>query len=337
MKHYVGLDVSQQHTAVCVIDQDGKKIWEGKCATDPHAITETLCARRVSIERIGMETGPLAVWLFHALLALGMPIVCLHARHVHAALAVQLNKTDGNDAAGIAQLIRSGWYRPVQVKSLRSHELRLILIARAKMVSIRTALYNQIRGVLKTFGVVLPAGRNRAFEQLVEQSTPASALIGAAIAGLMDTWRGISHQVRKLDYLLEKMAGSSEVTRRLMSVPGVGPTTAIAFVAAVDDPARFRRMADLGAYLGLTPRKYQSGEVDRNGAISKCGCRLTRYLLVEAASAMLMRSKSDNRLRRWAGALLPRIGRKKTLVALARKLATVLLSMWRNQVAFRPG
>ncbi len=135
MKHYVGLDVSQQHTAVCVVDQDGKKIWEGKCATDPHAITETLCARRVAIERIGMETGPLAVWLFHALLALGMPIVCLHARHVHAALAVQLNKTDGNDAAGIAQLIRSGWYRPVQVKSLRSHELRLILIARAKMVA----------------------------------------------------------------------------------------------------------------------------------------------------------------------------------------------------------
>ncbi len=336
MKHYVGLDVSQRCTSVCVVDELGNRTWEGKCSTNPHAIAQLLRTRHMTIERVAMETGPLAVWLFHGLTTLGVPIVCLHARQVHAAFSVQLNKTDSNDAAGIAQLVRSGWYRPVEIKSLGSHELRLMLIARAKLVSIRTALYNQIRGVLKTFGVVLPAGRNRAFEQLVEEATPESTMIGSAIAGLMETWRTVSRQIRKLDYLVEKTAGSRAVTRRFMSVPGVGAKTAIAFIAAVDDPSRFQSTVDVGAYLGLTPGRYQSGEVDRNSSISKCGCRLTRYLLVEAASALLLRSKSDSRLRRWAAALMQRIGRKKALVALARKLATVLLAMWRDQTAFQP-
>lgn len=152
-------------------------------------------------------------------------------------------------------------------------------------------MYNQIRGVLKTFGIVLHGGRQRAFERMVEESIPESSLIGPAIGALMETWRSVSRQIRKLDYLLEKTAGLSEVTRRLMSVPGVGATTAIAFAAVVDDPRRFRSIAEIGAYVGLTPRKYQSGDVDRNSSISKCGCRLTRYLLVEAASALLQRSK----------------------------------------------
>lgn len=175
MEQYVGLDVSQKVTSVCVIDQGGKQLWKGNVTSTPAAIAEVLQMHAPLLKRVGMETGPLAVWLFHALRALGVPVDYIHARHVHAALATQLNKTDANDAHGIAQLTRSGWYRPAEVKSIASYELRLPLTARSKLVGMSTAMYNQIHGTLKTFGVVLPAGRNTAFERLVEVYTPSSS------------------------------------------------------------------------------------------------------------------------------------------------------------------
>ena len=248
-----------------------------------------------------------------------------------------MQQRHSNDARGIAQLTRSGWYRAVEVKSIASHEVRLLLGARSRLVSMRTGLYNQIRGVLKTFGVVLPAGTRSAFERLVEQHTPATSLIHGVIEILLDSWRHIDRQVRETDKALERIARASDVCRRLMTVPGVGVTTAVAFAAAVDNPDRFRRVGDIGPYLGLTPRKYQSGEVDHNGGISKTGCRLTRHMLFEAASALLLRHKRDCALRRWAQSLIPRIGLRKALVATARKLATLLLSMWRSGKEFIPG
>lgn len=256
MEQYVGLDISQKVTAVCVIDQNGKQLWKGNVVSTPAAIAEVLQTRAPLLKRAGMETGPLAVWLFHALRALGVPVDCIHARHVHAALATQLNKTDANDAHGIAQLTRSGWYRPVEVKSIASHEVRLLLTARSKLVGMRTAMYNQIRGTLKTFGVVLPAGRNTAFERLVEVHTQSSSLIQGVIRVLLDTRRHIDGEIRHLDKAVARIAAASHVCKRLMSVPGVGPTTAVAFAAVVDDPSRFRSIKEIGPYLGLTPRKY---------------------------------------------------------------------------------
>lgn len=336
MEQYVGLDVSQKTTAVCVINHEGKLGWQGSVATTPTAIDEIIRARASHAKRIGMETGPLAVWLYHGLREMGLPIDCIHARHVHAALVTQLNKTDCNDARGIAQLTRSGWYRPVEVKSLASHEIRLLLGARSKLVGMRTAMYNQIRGTLKTFGVVLPAGKGSAFETLVETNMPASSLIQGVIRTLLETWRHLDREIRNLDNAVGRIARASSVCQRLMTVPGVGATTAVAFAAAVDDPARFKSVHDVGPYLGLTPKKYQSGEVDRQGTISKTGCRLTRHLLFEAAGILITRQKMDCALRRWARSLVSRVGIRKATVAAARKLATVLLSLWRQEKDFLP-
>ncbi|MGA4144043.1 IS110 family transposase, partial [Ralstonia nicotianae] len=181
METYVGLDVSQKSTVVCVIDKDGNPVWRGTVASHPQAIDSIIRQQAPEVRRVGMETGPLAVWFYHGLRERGVPVDCIHARHVHAALATQLNKTDSNDARGIAQLTRSGWYRPVEVKSIASHEVRLLLGARSQLIRMRTGLYNQIRGVLKTFGVVLPPGTRSAFEKLVERHTPATSLIHGVI------------------------------------------------------------------------------------------------------------------------------------------------------------
>ena len=337
METYVGLDVSQKATAVCVVDRDGGVVWRGTVASNPDAIADTIKQQAPEPKRVGMETGPLAVWFYHGLRERNVPVDCIHARHVHAALATQLNKTDSNDAHGIAQLARSGWYRAVEIRSIASHEVRLLIGARSQLISMRTSLYNQIRGVLKTFGVVLPPGTRSTFERLVEERTPSTSLIRGVIGILLDSWRHIDGQVRETDRALQRIARASDVCRRLMTVPGVGVTTAVAFAAAVDNPERFRRVGDIGPYLGLTPKKYQSGEVDHNGGISKTGCRLTRHMLFEAASALILRHKRDCALRRWAQSLIPRIGLRKALVATARKLATLLLSMWRSGKEFNPG
>lgn len=337
MDQYVGLDVSQKLTAICVIDQDGKLLWRGSCATSPGTIAAVLRERAPHLQRAGLETGPLAVWLFHGLRQLGVPIHCIHARHVHAALATRLNKTDTNDAHGIAQLARTGWYRPVEVKSMASHEVRLLLRARSKLVGLRTAMYNQIRGTLKTFGVVLTAGKGMAFEQLVLSQTPQSSLIHHVIHALLDVWRHLTQQIRDFDKAIARLASTSPVCQRLMTVPGVGSLTAVAFASAVDDPARFKRLQDIGPYLGLTPRKYQSGEVDRQGSISKTGCPMTRQLLFEAASILITRLKKECALRRWALDLASRRGLRKATVATARKLATILLTLWRQDKDFVPG
>jgi transposase len=334
MGTYVGLDVSQKLTSVCVIDDTGRRLWQGSVAADATVLADTIRDRAPEPRKVAMETGPMAVWLYHAMRDLGLVVDCIHARHVHAALSVQINKTDSTDALGIAQLVRSGWYRPVHVRSLASHEARLLLTARAQFISMRTAVSNQIRGILKTFGVVLGAGRKRRFEQGVEASNPILTGVKATVSTLLQTWKHLSSQIREIDRQLQKQARHDPVCSLLMTAPGVGVLTAMSFRTAVDDPARFRRIDDIGPFLGLVPTKYQSGDVDRNGSISKHGNRQTRAMLFEAAGVILQRSRVDCVLKRWAEGLQRRIGLRKATVALARKLATVLLSMWRNGQPF---
>lgn len=336
MKQYVGLDVSQKSTAVCVIDSQGERVWEGTCSSTPSAIIAVLRSKAPRAERIGLETGPLAVWHWHALRQAGFPVDCLHARHAKAALSTQLNKTDANDAHGLAQIIRSGWYRAVEVKSLASHRLRILLQARRQLVSARTTLYNQIRGLLKTFGVVLPAGKGSTFVELVQKRLPEDSSVQLVIEALLNTWLGIHQQVRQLDRELQRVAREHEVCRRWMRVPGIGAITAVAYMTAIDDPARFRHSKDVGPYLGLTPRRYQSGEVDRAGRISKCGDRLTRSLLFEAAGVVLSRSKKPSALKDWGLELAGRSGYGKARVAVARKLAVILHRLWVDGTEFVP-
>jgi transposase len=201
----------------------------------------------------------------------------------------------------------------------------------------RTGLSNQIRGLLKTFGVVLAAGRKNKFDRLVQSDTPSAAGIRSVIVTLLETWRHLGKQIREIDKSLARIVRADPVCRLLMTAPGVGMLTAVAFKTAVEDPNRFRRIADVGPFLGLTPKKYQSGEVDRNTSISKHGNRLTRSMMFEAAGVLLRRSRQDCALKRWAAKLEQRVGVRKATVALARKLATILLSMWKSGNAFVPG
>jgi transposase len=282
-----------------------------------------------------METGPLAIWLWHGLRELGLPIDCINARHAAAALSLQVNKTDTNDAHGIAQVVRSGWYRPVAIKTMESCRIRALLSARAQLVSIRTGLSNQIRGLLKTFGITLGAGKDGTFEAAVIARCPADPLVRDALFALLATWRTAGERRRSLERQLMRLAREHEVCRRLATVPGIGAITSLAFVTTVDDPSRFRRSTDVGAFLGLTPKRYQSGEVDIGGRISKAGDRMMRSLLFEAANALVTRLRSDNALRRWGLQLTARVGARKAKVAVARKLAVLLHRIWLDGSEFR--
>lgn len=336
MEQYVGLDVSQKETAICVIDSEGKRVWQGMCRSTPDALAEVVRTKAPRAVKVAMETGPLAVWHWHALKAAGVPIVCIHARHAKAALSMQINKTDANDAFGLAQIVRTGWYQPVDMKSMESHKLRLLVAARARLVSMRTALYSQIRGLLKTFGVVLAPGKGGSFKQLVLRGVPNDRYVEVVIESLLSTWQHMSTELKKFNREIERAARAIPACRRLMTVPGVGSLTSVAYVTTVDEPSRFRRPKDLGPYLGLTPRKYQSGEVDRSGSISKCGDRMTRSLLFEAAGVLLFRNRQTSALRDWGLKLSRRAGTRKARVAVARKLAVLLHRLWTNECMFEP-
>jgi transposase len=334
MKQYVGLDVSQAETAVCVIDETGQTNWKGTCRSTPEAIGRILRQRASQAVTVAMETGPLAVWHWHALRDAGFPVVCLPARHAHAALSLQLNKTDRNDAAGLAQLVRTGWYRAVEVKSLESHTLRLVLATRTQLVSTRTTLFNQIRGLLKTFGIVLGKGKGHIFERLVTAGVQGVDHVRLAIDSLL--WQHVTQEIKRFDREITAVTRRIPACQHVMTVPGVGPVTTLVYAATVDNPARFKQSTDVGAYLGLTSRRYQSGEVDRAGVVSKCGDRLTRSLLFEAAGTLLFRNKRPPALRDWGLRLVRRVGRKKACVAVARKLAVLLHRLWVSDTTFRP-
>jgi transposase len=283
-----------------------------------------------------METGPLAIWLWHSLRDLGVEVDCIHARHAAAVLSLKTNKTDANDARGIAQLVRSGWYREVGVKSLQSCRVRALLTARNQLVAMRTGLSNQIRGLLKTFGVVLGPGKGGSFEAAVLSESPDDGMIRDAIGALLDVWRAAGERKKAVELQLVRLARNVEACRRMSSVPGIGAITALTFVTTIDDPTRFERSTDVGAYLGLTPKRYQSGEVDVAGRISKAGDRSARSLLYEAANAMLTRVRAHSALRQWGLQLAARIGVRKAKIAVARKLAIILHRIWLDGTEFIP-
>ena len=336
MDQYVGLDVSLKETCVCVIDGDGNRMWQGKCSSNPNDIEEVVRRHAPRAVRVALETGPLCVWHWHALRRSGLPVVCIHARHAKAALMMQLNKTDQNDAYGLAQIVRCGWYREVEVKSIESHRVRLLLTARRRFVSMRVTLYNQIRGLMKTFGVVLPPGKGGTFLRAVESNMPTDPIVQTVVAALLSTWKTVTAELSKIDSEIKNLVRDSTVHRNLMTIPGVGVITAAAYVATIDCPERFSSAKDVGPYLGLTPRRYQSGEVDRTGRVSKCGDAMLRSLLFEAAHALLTRARHKSALRTWGLAIAKRTGPAKAKVAVARKLAVIMHRMWSQGTAFQP-
>ena len=335
VERFVGLDVSQRSTSVCILDGQGNRVWRGKCATNPAMIEEVIRLRAGGPVRIGLETGPLTPWLVHELRGRGLEVVCLDARQARAALALRPNKTDANDAEGLAQILRLGWHRSVSVKSYEAHRLRAMLGARMQLVNMVTELSNHVRGVLKVFGLVVEGARGGAFADRVEALVADRPEVAAVVRPMLEAWRGLRRQVAAYDVALRAEAKERHETRLLMSVPGVGAITALAFASAVEDPARFGSSRSVGAHFGLTPRRHQSGEIDRIGAISRWGDGLMRTYLFEAATVLLRRVKRWSPLKAWAVRLAQRAGATKARVALARKLAVVLHAIWRSGAPFR--
>jgi transposase len=335
MEKFIGLDVSQEFTHVCMADIKGKILWQGKCASTPEAIADTIRAKAPAVTRIGLESGPLSTWHWHALNAMGFPVVCLDARHARAALSVQVNKTDKNDAYGLAQIVRTGWYKEVSVKSMDTHTTRSLLSVRAQLVGMRVKIMNQTRGILKTFGIVMRGKPGMSFEQHAEELIEGDGLLQDALRSLLAVLHSIGEQIAVLDKKVRRYAKESKVCRHLMTIPGVGPITAAAFVTAVDDPGKFRKSKSVGAFLGLTPRRYQSGETDVSGRISKCGDELTRTYLYEAATSLLSKIPKWSALKAWGLRIAKRAGMKKARVAVARKLAVIMHQMWLTGEEFR--
>lgn len=336
-QHYVGLDVSLDTTSVCVIDQAGAVIWRGKCSTEPEAIAKIVNIQAPALVRVGLETGQLSNWLTLGLRRLGLPVICLDARHAKAALSLQVNKTDANDALGLAQIVRTGWFREVAIKSMDAQTLRLLLMARAQLVSQRQAIANNIRGLIKTFGFVVRRGAGGQFSVRVREAIADNFALCAIVEPLLLAWQALREQVAALDVQVNMRAKADAAARRLMTVPGVGVIVALAYTAVIDDPARFKRATSVGAYLGLTPRRYQSGEVDKAGRISKCGDGLLRGYLFEAANVLLVRHPRPSKLRSWGLALAARIGMRRAKVAVARKLAVIMHRVWKDDRDFEWG
>ena len=322
MKYYAGLDVSLETTAICIVDEAGRIAAEQKVPTCPETIASWLGKHASPLKRAGMETGPLAVWLWNELHDRGLPILCLDARHANAALKMRPNKTDRNDAAGLAQIVRTGWFKQVRIKTRASYQIRSLLSAREALVRIRVKLENQIRGLLRTFGVLFGkavGGFTRRATQIITEELDASPEMRLIIDTLLQARIAILERIKVLDQRVMAAAKHHPTARLFMSAPGVGAITALSVTSAFDDVERFQRSSSAGATLGLSPRRYESGEVSRNGCISKHGNKMTRKHLYEAATTLLTRTTSFSSLKAWGLKLAKTSGFKKARVAVARQ------------------
>lgn len=337
MKYYAGLDVSLKSTAVCVVDHDGTVIKEEMVNSDPQAITTFLVDTGLTFERVGLEAGSLAPWLYHGLFATGLPVFCLETRHAKAALKAQTVKTDRNDARGLAHILRTGWFKTVHIKSEASQKLRVLLNNRSCLVDKRVAISNQIRGTLKVFGLKVGHVSKTAYETRIRTLLAGDAELEAFILPLLTARRVLVEQERHLDKTIRTRVKADKVCGRLMSIPGVGVLTALAFKSAIDQPRRFRKSRDVGAHIGLTPRKYASGEMDYNGHITKCGDAMLRTHLYEAAQVLLTRVGTWSRLKAWGLKLAKRSSMKNACVAVARKLAVIMHRIWMDETTFQWG
>jgi transposase len=316
------------------IRREGKRVWRGTCASDPRIIANLIRKRAPAAKRVVFETGPLSVWFYHSLRAERVPAICIDARHAKAALDMAPNKTDANDADGLAHLAEVGFFREVRVKGFDSMLTRTLVAARSRLVRITTELSNQIRGLMKTFGLLVPAGKGSTFEKNVRSLLVDQDRLAPIVLPMLEAWRSMPIRAAELGHQLVAAARQSQACRILMSIPGVGTITATSFVTAIEEPDNFKKSRSVGAWLGLTTRRYQSGEVDYDGHISRRGDRHLRGLLYEAATVILTRSSTNSTLRTWGLKLRERIGFKRAAVAVARKLAVTMHAMLKTGELF---
>jgi transposase len=327
MNHYAGIDVSLECSSVCVVDASGKIVREGKGASEPAALIGWFGSQGLGMTRVGLEAGPLSQWLFAAMREAGLAVELLETRHVRNAFKTMPVKTDRKDARGIAELMRMGWFRPVHCKSMGAQETRVMLTARKLVQSKLHDVEMSLRGILRGFGLKVGKTTRTGFAGRINELVaghPSLQVVAEALlrvrAVLLKEFNGFEKRVRT-------MARHDARAELLMSAPGVGAIVLLTFASAIDDPARFRSSKQVGAHFGLTPKKYQSGETDITGRISKTGDSGVRTALYEAAHIILTRPVKGSALKRWAARLAKRAGMQKAKVALARKLAVIMHRM----------
>lgn len=336
MKQYAGIDVSLEYSSVCVVDADGRILREAKVLSEPDALIAWVAELGVAIERIGLEAGPLSQWLHAGMTKAGLAVELIETRHVRAAFKAMPVKTDKKDARGIAQLMRLGWFRPVHCKSLPAQEVRAMLSARKLVQGKLHDIEMSIRGILRGFGLKVGSTTRRTYAGRIRELAEGHPTLEAIAASLLRAREVLAAEFATFDRRLRSLAREDAQARRLMTTPGIGVVVALTFVAAVDAPERFRSSRAVGPHFGLTPKRYQSGETDYSGRISKIGDEAVRTALYEAANVILTRPVKGSDLKTWALAVASRAGPKKARVALARKLAVVLHHMLKDGTNFIP-
>lgn len=335
MSIFAGLDVSDKTTHVCVVDGEGAILWRGVCATDPEVIAKTLSRHAAGLGRVVLETGPLSAFLYHGLIERAVAVTCICARHAKGVLSTRVNKSDPHDAEGLAQLARTGWFKAVRIKQEATHIDRAHLKIREQLTKSHRAMANQLRGLLKLFGlrmgtVTTPGKRAERLAALFAQKPE----LVPVMAPLIESLEALEAQIKRSSKLLAASAAADPIAARLMTAPGVGPITALVFKSSIEDPDRFERGEDAGAFAGLVPRRSQSGERDYKGHISKAGDPMLRSALYEAANSLLVRVKRPCALQTWGRALAETKGPKRARIAVARKLAILLHRLWQSEAEF---
>ena len=334
MKHYAGIDVSLEASSVCVVDGAGKIVREAKVLSEPEDLIAWFKALPFALTRIGLEAGPLSQWLYAGLKEAGFAVELLETRHVRDAFKSMPVKTDRKDARGIAQLMRLGWFRPVHCKSVSAQETRAVLTARKLVQGKLHDVAMSLRGILRGFGLKVGRTTPVRFASRIKELTEHHPALKAIAEALLAVHAVLLRELNGFEKQVRKQAKADGRVRLAMTAPGVGAIVGLTYVAAIDDPARFSSSKTVGAHFGMTPKKYQSGEKDVTGRISKIGDKGVRTALYEAAHAILTKPVKGGALKSWAARLAKRVGMQKAKVALARKLAVILHRMLADRTPF---
>jgi transposase len=335
MKHYVGLDVSMKKTSVCIVNELGKIVHESTVNTDPQDLADAIQKTGLEVELVGFESGSLGHYLTQGFKERALPAVCIDARKMSVLLSLRINKTDKNDARGIADALRTGTFTRVHEKPREAVDRSAVLAMRRSMVNQRTQIKNHIRGILKTYGIRMGAvGPKKFSDQVKSRIDQLDQLVRLTMEAELDIFNLLHEKVCRIDQELLNISNQDKDIQLLMTIPGVGEITAMTYKAEIFDPTRFSDSKKVGAYLGMTPTQYSSGETHKQGRISKCGSTELRFLLSEAALVVLTRSKKWSKLKAWGLRLMRKKGTKKACMAVGRKLSVIMHRMLITQTPF---
>ncbi len=338
MKYYTGLDVSMKTTFICIVNQERKVVFRDTVPTDPVYITKAIGDTGLEIEKIAIESGSMSYWLVKELRNRGLPVICIDSRRMSKMLSLNINKTDKNDAQMIAEAMQSHFYAEVHQKSQENVEAQILIHSRRTLKITANQLKNAIRGHLKAFGILIGGCGDKKFcENVRAHLKDKSENVKCGLEGLLKSFLAVCKQLEAMESQIEKIARKDEDVKLLKTIPGVGTLTAFSFKVCLGDPKRFAKSRTVGAYFGMTPRQYSSGETQRMGKVSKCGSSEVRFLLNEAATVMMYRTKSWCRPKAWGLKIRKKKGHKKATMAVGRKLCTIMHRMLITREPFEYG